>query len=95
MSNHEYYLIAEVKRNALKIGKSDIFISIVTQSYLDSPYCAMQLGLAIILDKPIRLLVKEGTKLPKSLEKICERIEYYSNPDDIGLVSNKLLDDLK
>jgi hypothetical protein len=40
-------LIDKVRENAEKISSSDIFATIVTKNFLDDPYCAMQLGLAI------------------------------------------------
>lgn len=91
MSAHEDYLIESVKKNAEKIGNTDIFMSIVTKDYLDDPYCAMQLGLAILMDKPIRLLVKQGCPIPSSLKMIAERIVFYGPLDDVKSAALELL----
>lgn len=82
-----------VQRNAEKIGSSDLFVSVLTPAYLDDPYCAMQLGLAILMNKPIRLLVKEGTDIPPGLLKVADKVKYYRGPDDIGLGMDFLLKD--
>ena len=84
---------ASVKRNAEKIGNCEVFVSIVTPNYIEDPHCAMQLGLAILMDKPIRLIVEEGTKLPENLRKVADRIEFIKGPDDVGLAAQKLMED--
>ncbi len=93
--DNDDYLIGVVKKNAEKISKASVFVSVVSANYLESPYCAMQLGLAILLNKPIRLLVKEGIVLPENLVKVAEKVEYFMAADDIGLASDRLLEDLR
>lgn len=59
------------------------FCSIVTDGYLNDPICATQLGMAIMMDKPIILMVKVGTKLPKHLEKVSDGIIYFHDEHDL------------
>lgn len=92
---YDDFLKKAVKENAEKIADSQIFCCIISDAYLNNPYCAMQLGLAILLDKPIRLLVKRGVKLPQALEKIADKIEYIANPDDTYAAAKRLLGDIK
>ena len=85
-----------VKKEIAKIESSDVFVSLVTPEYLgDNWQCALEIGIAILLNKPIRLLVKEGTKIPNSLERLAEKIEYFKSEEDIGIVGKRLLSDLK
>jgi hypothetical protein len=67
------------------IEGSHVFASLVTQSYLDSPECALQVGLAVMLDKPICLIVDKGRKIPANLIKIAKIIEYadFKNAKDL------------
>ena len=66
-----------VKSSAPKIQNSGLFLSM----YLDGgfekePLCLLQLAIAILLDKPIGVLVYEGIKIPENLKKIAVAIEY-------------------
>ncbi len=91
MSNEEF-----IKQEFEKVSSSNVFVSVVTNHYLaDNGKCALEMGFAVLLDKPIRLLVREGTILPKNLQKIAERIEYFKAEDDIGIAGKRLLSDLK
>lgn len=64
-------MVKVVQDNAEKISQSEVFVSLVTPSYLNDPYCAMQLGLAILLDKPIYLLVKRGNSCTEKSFEDC------------------------
>ena len=76
---------------AAKLLKSDIYLALVTNNFLKSSKCATEIGLAILLDKPISLAVQEGTYIPEKLKRIADYIEYYKGPDDIGLTAHKLV----
>ena len=65
-----------------KIEGSNVFMSIFTTDYKREPQCALELGIAILLDKPIYLVVPNGTVVPKHLEKIAKGIEFYSSDDE-------------
>ena len=43
------------------------------------PLPLLQLGMAIMLDKPIVLLVRRGAKVPNHLKKIAMSIEYIKD----------------
>ncbi len=82
-----------VKKEIDKISNSDVFVSLVTKDYLKGNCrCALEIGLAILLDKPIRLLVKEGTHLPDNLLKVADKIMYFKSEEDIGIVGKRLID---
>jgi hypothetical protein len=64
-----------VDRNLQPMKDSSVFASILSGDLTKEPLCALQLGLAILLDKPIILIVDHAVKLPKHLVKIAEVIE--------------------
>ena len=78
------------ERLAEKLLQSKIYMALVTKNFLKDERCALEIGLAVLLDKPIYLVVKEGTSIPENLKKIAQKIEYYRGPDDIGLAAKKL-----
>jgi len=94
LNQEEENLVKAVKRNAEKISESDVFLSLVTSKYVEDPYCAMQLGLAILMEKPIYLLVKDGTHIPNHLFKIADKIEHF-NDDTLKSATDKLFKNLK
>ena len=69
-----------------KIEMSSSFAGVVTSSFLKSPLCALQIGYAVILGKPIILIVDKNLQLPQSLVKIAGLIERVdtNNPDDMN-----------
>lgn len=88
--NQEY-----VRKEFEKISSSKVFVSVVTEDYIkDGGRCALELGLAMLLDKPIRLLVREGTVVPRNIQRIAEKIEYYKAEDDVGIAGERLIADL-
>lgn len=58
-----------------KLEQSGAYAGIVTEAFLKDPLCALQLGYAIILDKPIALIADRNVKLPESLVKVAKLIE--------------------
>lgn len=77
-----------------KINDSDVFAALVTDSYFKDALCATQLGLAILLDKPIALIVDKTVKLPSKLIKVANKIDYVDmkNEEDINRASQSLYD---
>lgn len=72
------------------IEGSENFCSIVTDGYLNDPLCATQFGMAMFMDKPIVLMVRVGTKIPKRLEKIADGIVYFHDEKDLKNASKRL-----
>lgn len=64
------------------IAGSTVFVQLYNKKMVDEPVSLMQLGLAIMLDKPIGLMVQEGEQLPEKLRCIADAITYYSKADD-------------
>jgi hypothetical protein len=68
-----------------KIEKSAIFASLYSGGYHKDPLCALQLGIAIMLDKPICLIAIDGQPIPKHLEKIAFAIERVNDPSEAAM----------
>lgn len=65
-----------IERNEGPMSESAIFASLLSGNYKNDPLCALQLGLAIMMDKPLVLIVDKSQQVPKHLVRIAERIEY-------------------
>jgi hypothetical protein len=61
------------------IEQSSVGISLVTKSEVDIKF-AIELGLMIMLDKPIIAVVLEGAAVPPKLAKVVDAI-LYDGPD--------------
>jgi hypothetical protein len=91
MSAFEDYARAAVRRTLDALTGSAIFLAIFSQDYEENAVAVLQFGLAVLLDKPIYLLCPEGRHLPENVKRLARAIEYY-RPDDLELVTQRLLD---
>lgn len=93
------YCRAAVRRSLPGISESAIFLAILSQNYEKDALAVLQFGLAILLDKPIYLLVKRGTRLAENVRRLARGIEEFSGQDDVEFASKRLLararDDLR
>ena len=79
-----------------KIEQCEIFVSIFSDSYKKDPLCALQLGIALMLGKPIGLLAFEGVEVPETLKRIADAVESFPEGDELALqeASKRLLEKL-
>jgi chaperonin GroEL (HSP60 family) len=63
------------KDTGSKINDSAVFAGIVSENTLNDPMMALQIGYAVLLDKPIILIVDKSMKIPEGLTKIAKVIE--------------------
>lgn len=73
---------------------SALYTGIVTDNFIESPMCALQLGLAILMDKPIVLVAEKSQKIPGNLAKIARVIERvdFEKEDDMKRVRQSIID---
>ena len=92
--NNDYkdYLQKVIRDSAPNIKASEILCILFTKNYMEEPYCLLQMGIAIIEDKPIYLLVQEDMILPENVKRLARKIEYYKSADDIRLASRRLFE---
>jgi len=71
------------QKNLDRLDESNVYAGIVSPNFLTDPACALQLGFAILRDKPIFLLVEKNLTIPESLVKVAKIIERFDgkNPD--------------
>lgn len=67
-----------------KIRDSAVTVSLVPTNEADVKY-AVELGLSIMLDKPIILLVRPGTRVPERLIRVADRIVEFDGSKAEGL----------
>lgn len=97
--NHEEFskkLGEAAEGTAAKIGASQVFLSIFTDNFKESAVCLMQLGLAMVMGKPIILAAPEGTEISPNLRKIALKIIWF-NPkeNDKAEVMKQIMEALK
>jgi hypothetical protein len=80
-----------LQRLGAKLEQSSAFLALMTEKWKEDPNCLLQLGFAMMLDKPILLAVPEGVKVPRALARVADRIEYYRSPEDYELAVERLL----
>lgn len=69
------WLCRAAKGSGEKIRDSSMFLSLYSPDFTKNPLCALQLGIAIMLDKPISIIAIKGQKIPDNLRKIAWHIE--------------------
>jgi hypothetical protein len=59
------------------LRNSAVFLCLVTKHYLRSPKCLEEMALARRLGKPCRVVIKEGTQVPRGFFDGFDDIRYY------------------
>lgn len=67
-----------------RIRESKVFMSIVTEQALKdiNPQMALELGLALLMDKPLVLVTDNEAKVPKSLARMAGLIQRIDMEDE-------------
>jgi hypothetical protein len=86
-------LIDAARRTFTKMKRSQMCVSIFTEDYERDPVALIQFAAAILLDKPIYLLVPEGRVLAANVRAVAAGIEFYPPGDEAALkaASERLL----
>jgi len=76
-----------------KIKQSAIFLGLVPTDtgYFEDVRTVLQIGYAVLHDKPLYFVVKEGVKMPEHLKKLAAGIQEFKAPDDFEFAVKKLL----
>ena len=80
-------LVDYVERTAKALKESAVCLSLFTDDYNKGIDAIIQFGLALMLDKPIYLIVAEGTEIPEKVKRVADGIRYFKKDD---LESSKL-----
>lgn len=81
------------KNSGSRIEQSSVFLSIYTIDYEREPQCALELGIAVLLDKPIYLLAPEGLKVAENVQRLARGLERYEagNSDSLEAATKRLV----
>jgi len=76
------------------ISNSAIFLSVLTENVLEDPVPCLEFGMAVLLDKPIYLIVQRGMPVPKNVQTLAKAIEFYDkdNQDSIAAAADALVE---
>jgi hypothetical protein len=76
--------VEHFRRDALqKIAGSAAFVALASGGDLDVKF-AMELGAAILLDKPVVVVAQPGTPLPAKLRAIADRVVFVDVDTEAG-----------
>ena len=90
----DLWLRKAVKSSGDKIEESAMFISVVSKDFKEDPLCALQLGIALLLDKPIGIIALKGCEIPDNLAGVAKAIEIIEG-DDIQAAGERLIKSMK
>jgi hypothetical protein len=68
-------------RSGEGIEKSRIFMALMSKDYKVDPIPALQLGIAILLNKPIAILALDNEPIPEALRKLAFSVETIPDKD--------------
>jgi hypothetical protein len=77
--NEEFANIAADYKD--KIQSADVYAGMVTKNFLGDPWVALQLGYALLMEKPIILLVDKDVEIPKAVVRVANLIQRIDTKD--------------
>ncbi len=77
----EHTLHEAAKKNFEAISASAVFLPLWMKDYAKDPVAVMQVGMAILLDKPFYVMLEEGQQLPDSIKKIARHVSTFKRDD--------------
>jgi hypothetical protein len=85
------------RRSYEKIHDSAVFLGIFSGDYTRDPVCLIQFTLAVLMDKPLYLLIPKGHKPSKKLIRLLDGYEFYTNGDEESFekAAEKLFEKIK
>lgn len=69
------WLRAAVERTLGPLRESGIFLAIFSTDYVKDARAVLELGLAILLDKPIALVIRPGQVIPTNIRRLAVAVE--------------------
>jgi hypothetical protein len=85
--------IGELTEDCVKqMDDCGCFLGVYTESFKDDPLCALQLGVAILKEKPIGVIALKGAHVPEKLKKIADFTERQNSADDLKETTTRLMD---
>lgn len=88
---YEQSLRDAVRRNLPPMKNSAIFLAIMTDNYERDSLAVLQFGLAVLLDKPIYILVRKGHPIAENVRRLASGIEEYETEEECMTATTRLL----
>jgi len=66
------------------IDDSAVFVSLVPREEVDVKF-AVETGLAIMMDKPIIVVIRPGTPMPSKLAAVADAVVEFEPSDPVGM----------
>lgn len=73
-----YRLAQEVRR---AMDDSDAFTPLYSEGFARDAKCVMQLGMAVLSDKPMFILLQRGVALPAHVRRLAKRVIEFDKDD--------------
>lgn len=88
------WLVDAMKRNLDGMNQSSVFVGLFSGNMEKDAMGCLQFGLAMLLDKPINLIVLDGVSVPHNLKKVAVCIEYVkrSEPEELKAATTRILE---
>lgn len=83
-------------RNIEDITGSSVFVQLFhpsMEAFQKDPWPAIQLAIAILLDKPILIACPPGREPPERLKRLAD-VVVYGGPKEIAAAAQRLLDEM-
>jgi hypothetical protein len=82
-----------IGRSIEGIDSSAMFLQLYNKNLADEPLALMQLGYALMIGKPIGVLVKKGEEVPEKLRAAADLVEEFDpeDPQSLTAATKKLL----
>jgi hypothetical protein len=89
MKNDYYRRV--VARTFAKVESCGAFLSIVSRALNKDPQALLEIGMGVVLDKPIYLLVRRGDPVPENLRRLARAVEEFDSPEDLEFATKRLM----
>ena len=76
--------------NGKAVVNSYVYLGLYSEKWKDDPIPLLQMGLAIILDKPIAIISVRGAKIPEHLKKLAFAVDYANTAEDLKEVAERM-----
>jgi hypothetical protein len=89
----EHFCREAVRRSLGPMRDSSVFLAIMSDNFERDALAVMQFGLAVLIDKPIHLLLRKGTVLNENVRRLARSYEYFDPavPGSLEAATAKLM----
>lgn len=84
-----------VDTSGRELRKSEIYLALFTDGFEREPQCALELGIAVLLDKPLYVVAPVDKVIPRNIIRLALKIERYDprlGPAGLEVATARLCD---